>query len=130
MIGAGTMGSGIAICALDAGLQVTLVEQDAGALTAGRERSLKHYARKLNADDAAERERRLVCTTDWQSLTHAPRTSVKKPIRAWPLLLIPNGTLDPDAVDRSIEPTICVAPAARPRTLISPGRPCGTPYPG
>lgn len=27
VIGAGTMGSGIAICALDAGLQVTLVEQ-------------------------------------------------------------------------------------------------------
>jgi hypothetical protein len=70
VIGAGTMGSGIAICALDAGLQVTPVEQDAGALTAGRERILKHYARKLNADDAAERERRLVCTTDWQSLTH------------------------------------------------------------
>ncbi|CAN7636818.1 3-hydroxyacyl-CoA dehydrogenase NAD-binding domain-containing protein [Caballeronia sp. LjRoot29] len=70
VIGAGTMGSGIAICALDAGLQVTLVEQDAGALDAGRERILKHYERKLNADDVAERARRLVCTTDWQSLTH------------------------------------------------------------
>jgi 3-hydroxyacyl-CoA dehydrogenase len=29
IIGAGTMGAGIAICALDAGLQVVLLEQDA-----------------------------------------------------------------------------------------------------
>lgn len=69
MIGAATMGSGVAICALDAGLHVTLIEQDAGALNAGRERILKHYERNLNADDTAERVRMLVCTTDWQSLT-------------------------------------------------------------
>ena len=68
VIGAGTMGSGIAICALDAGLQVTLIEQDAGALETGCERIRRHYARKLSATGAAERERELVATTNWQAL--------------------------------------------------------------
>jgi hypothetical protein len=59
-----------------------------------------------------------------------PRTGVKKPKRVWPLSLIANGTFDPDAVNRSVGPTICVAPATTLITLSSPGRPCGTPYRG
>ncbi len=44
IIGAGTMGSGIAICCLDAGLQVILVDATSDAVTAGRERIRAHYA--------------------------------------------------------------------------------------
>src|SRR5262249_9571863 len=35
VVGAGTMGAGIAICFLDAGIPVTLIERDQGALDAG-----------------------------------------------------------------------------------------------
>src|SRR4051812_25449196 len=43
VIGAGTMGTGIAITGLDAGLQVTLLEQDAAALERGATRIREHY---------------------------------------------------------------------------------------
>jgi 3-hydroxyacyl-CoA dehydrogenase len=73
VIGAGTMGTGIAICGLDAGLEVTLLEQDAAALERGATRLREHYARrvaagKVRADSAAECESRLRATTDWQAL--------------------------------------------------------------
>lgn len=70
VIGAGTMGTGIAIAALDAGLSVLLIEQDEAALQRGRQRVIDHYAQrvaqgKLKASAAAEREARLDASTDW-----------------------------------------------------------------
>ena len=44
VIGAGTMGQGIAIALLDAGLAVTMIENDAAALARARERVGAHYA--------------------------------------------------------------------------------------
>ncbi len=76
IIGAGTMGTGIAICALDAGLTVILLEQDEVALKRGRQRVVDHYqgrvtAGKLKADVAAVNEARLHPSTDWHQLTQA-----------------------------------------------------------
>ena len=73
VIGAGTMGVGIAIAALDAGCNVTLVEQDDAALTRGWGKIKSHYVRrvqsgKVTADEAAAREERLVATTDWNEM--------------------------------------------------------------
>ncbi|MBL0252672.1 MAG: enoyl-CoA hydratase/isomerase family protein [Polaromonas sp.] len=76
VIGAGTMGAGIAICALDAGLQVVLLEQDADALQRGQERVASHYQRqletkKISAQDADARQACLTLTTDWTLLQRA-----------------------------------------------------------
>ena len=76
IIGAGTMGTGIAIGALDAGLDVILLEQDQAALERGHQRVVDHYqsrvtAGKLNADVAASNEGRLHPTTDWSQLGRA-----------------------------------------------------------
>jgi 3-hydroxyacyl-CoA dehydrogenase len=76
VIGAGTMGSGIAIAALDAGLAVLLLEQDDAALGRGRQRIGDHYrdrvtAGKLKAPAAADNEIRLEATTDWERLADA-----------------------------------------------------------
>jgi 3-hydroxyacyl-CoA dehydrogenase len=76
VIGAGTMGSGIAIAALDAGLAVLLLEQDDTALVRGRQRISDHYrdrvtAGKLKAAAAADNESRLEATTDWERLAVA-----------------------------------------------------------
>lgn len=76
IIGAGTMGTGIAIAALDAGLSVLLLEQDDTALLCGRERVVEHYrsrvaAGKLSASVAADSEARLATTTDWALLARA-----------------------------------------------------------
>ena len=70
IVGAGTMGTGIAICALDAGLKVILLEQDAAALQRGRQRVSEHYqgrvtAGKIKAAVAADCEARLEPTVDW-----------------------------------------------------------------
>ncbi|MFM2058160.1 MAG: hypothetical protein RLY71_2545 [Pseudomonadota bacterium] len=74
VIGAGTMGSGIAIAALDAGLAVLLLEQDEAALARGQQRISDHYrdrvtAGKLKAAAAADNEARLAVTTDWPRLS-------------------------------------------------------------
>ncbi len=73
VIGAGTMGTGIAITGLDADLEVTLLEQDAAALQRGANRVREHYARrvgagKMSTDRAAECQSRLHATTDWNAL--------------------------------------------------------------
>jgi 3-hydroxyacyl-CoA dehydrogenase len=70
VIGAGTMGSGIAIAALDAGFEVVLLEQDAAALERGSARIHDHYAGrvkagKMEATVAAQREARLRGSVDW-----------------------------------------------------------------
>ena len=76
IIGAGTMGTGIAIAALDAQLTVVLLEQDAAALERGRMRVADHYqsrvtAGKLKASVAAGHQARLYPTTDWTQLALA-----------------------------------------------------------
>jgi len=76
VIGAGTMGAGIAICALDAGLDVILLEQDNAALQRGQQRVTDHYqsrvtAGKMKASNAAANETRLIATTDWAQLARA-----------------------------------------------------------
>ncbi|MDE2296085.1 MAG: enoyl-CoA hydratase/isomerase family protein [Gammaproteobacteria bacterium] len=56
IVGAGTMGSGIAIAAATAGLEVTLVDTQAAALAAGLERIARHFTdvhRKGRLDAAA-----------------------------------------------------------------------------
>ena len=73
VIGAGTMGSGIAIAALDADFDVVLLEQDAAALARGADRIRDHYAGrvqsgKVSSADAARREARLRATTAWNDL--------------------------------------------------------------
>jgi 3-hydroxyacyl-CoA dehydrogenase len=74
VVGAGTMGSGIALCALDAGLQVVLLEQNDQALEMGSERIRQYYADrvkrgKLTTERAAQCMERLRPTTDWDHLT-------------------------------------------------------------
>ncbi len=76
VIGAGTMGTGIAICALDAGLSVILVEQDEAALTRGRQRIAEHYAGrvkagKLKPSAALAAQKHLLASCDWQTLAQA-----------------------------------------------------------
>ncbi|MCM2339710.1 3-hydroxyacyl-CoA dehydrogenase NAD-binding domain-containing protein [Rhodoferax sp.] len=76
VIGAGTMGSGIAIAALDADLSVLLLEQDENALERGRQRIKTHYRErvqsgKINEFQAATNESRLTTTTDWSRLVEA-----------------------------------------------------------
>ena len=76
IIGAGTMGAGIAICALNAGLTVILLEQDSAALQRGQQRVTEHYqgrvaAGKMKASLAAANEARLTPTTDWAQLSRA-----------------------------------------------------------
>lgn len=76
IIGAGTMGSGIAICGLDAGLDVLLLEADKEALERGRRRIEEFYAGrvkggKLKAPEASARTSRLTTTVDWEQLRSA-----------------------------------------------------------
>ncbi|MFP5517896.1 MAG: 3-hydroxyacyl-CoA dehydrogenase NAD-binding domain-containing protein [Alphaproteobacteria bacterium] len=76
VIGAGTMGTGIAIAALDAGFPVTLLERDAGALDTGMARLREHYARrvdagKMSAPAAGKRLAALDPTTDLARLDAA-----------------------------------------------------------
>ncbi|HEX7891803.1 MAG TPA: 3-hydroxyacyl-CoA dehydrogenase NAD-binding domain-containing protein [Ramlibacter sp.] len=76
VIGAGTMGTGIAIAALDAGLAVTLLEQDEAALLRGVKRIQDHYgervvAGKMAQATAAACQARLQATLDWAALGQA-----------------------------------------------------------
>lgn len=76
VIGAGTMGSGIAIAALDAGYEVLLLEQDATALERGALRIHEHYegrvrAGKMKPSVAAANEARLRARLEWAELASA-----------------------------------------------------------
>jgi 3-hydroxyacyl-CoA dehydrogenase len=76
VIGAGTMGAGIAICALDAGLHVLLLEQNDEALARGQQRVSEHYsgrvaAGKMKPAIAEAAQARLTATTDWVQLARA-----------------------------------------------------------
>lgn len=76
VIGAGTMGAGIAISALDTGFEVLLLDQDADALARGKQRVLDHYAGRVNAarltqEQAAQRVGRFSGTSAWDRLAAA-----------------------------------------------------------
>ncbi len=76
VIGAGTMGTGIAICALDAGLNVLLLEQNHEALARGQQRVTEHYrgrvaAGKTKPAAAAAAQARLTASIDWPLLARA-----------------------------------------------------------
>jgi len=76
VVGGGTMGSGISVALADAGLDVTLVERDAEAEAAARDRVRGIYGRQLRSGRLAEqlfRERsgRIAYSTDLHSLRHA-----------------------------------------------------------
>jgi 3-hydroxyacyl-CoA dehydrogenase len=76
VVGAGTMGTGIAIVALDAGFDVLLLEQDETALGRGTQRIQAHYADrveagKLCAEVEAERVSRLRGSLDWDLIAEA-----------------------------------------------------------
>ena len=76
VIGGGTMGAGIAVAMLDAGLDVVLIERDAAALQSGRERIDGVYQRQIKSGrlDAATLERRLSrlsAATDYAALSTA-----------------------------------------------------------
>ena len=74
VIGGGTMGAGIAVAMLDAGLDVVLIERDAASLQAGRERIDGVYQRQVASgrlDAAARKQRlsRLSAATDYAALS-------------------------------------------------------------
>lgn len=76
VIGAGTMGAGIAIAALDGGFDVLLMEQDPAALARGAARVRDHYASRVGAgklDAAVARacQDRLRTSLDWTDLAGA-----------------------------------------------------------
>lgn len=76
IIGAGAMGSGIALAALDAGYAVLLLEQDGAALERGVARIREHYSGrvqsgKMLAEQAQARQDRLQSTLDWSALAQA-----------------------------------------------------------
>jgi 3-hydroxyacyl-CoA dehydrogenase len=75
VLGAGTMGSGIAISALDAGFDVVLLDQDAAALERGLARIREYYAgrvaaARLTPEAAQACEARLATTSDWSRLAN------------------------------------------------------------
>ena len=76
VIGAGTMGSGIAIAALDAGYEVLLLEQESAALERGANLIHEHYAGrvasgKMKAAVAMACESRLSASLDWPRIAEA-----------------------------------------------------------
>ncbi|HJV25872.1 MAG TPA: 3-hydroxyacyl-CoA dehydrogenase NAD-binding domain-containing protein [Aromatoleum sp.] len=76
VIGAGTMGSGIAIAALEGGYDVLLLEQDEAALGRGATRIVEHYrgrvsAGKLDAARADAALARLETSVDWDRVAMA-----------------------------------------------------------
>lgn len=76
IIGAGTMGVGIAIASMEAGLSVTLIDEQAAALARASRRLQDHFASRvsrgrLKASDAADCEARCQVTRDWPALRHA-----------------------------------------------------------
>ncbi len=76
VIGAGTMGSGIAVSLADAGLAVDLLEQNADAAAAGARRVQDLYQARVNRGrlseaEAAERLALIHASDDWSSVSAA-----------------------------------------------------------
>ena len=73
IIGAGTMGGGIAMCFAQAGFQVTLVDQDQEGIDRGLGTIHKNYdisvqRGRLSSDQVTDYLSNLEATTDWQAL--------------------------------------------------------------
>ena len=73
VVGGGTMGSGIAICAVSAGFDVVLIERDAASVQACEARLCEYFAArvqqgKMDSEAAAACEARLSVSTDWGRL--------------------------------------------------------------
>lgn len=73
VVGAGTMGTGIAMAVLDAGLEVVLVERDAAALERGMATIEQSYRRRVQAgrlypELAFQRQAALHAGLDWSAL--------------------------------------------------------------
>jgi 3-hydroxyacyl-CoA dehydrogenase len=88
VVGAGTMGSGIAITCADAGLTVILKEADEQALSRGLARLDEHYAgaaRKGRVTEAQAKERRarLRGTLDYADLADSDLATSRPCSRAW-----------------------------------------------
>jgi 3-hydroxyacyl-CoA dehydrogenase len=76
VVGGGTMGAGIAVSMLDAGLKVTMIERDDAALALGRFRVEKVYdglvaKGRVLPQDKADRMARFSCGTDCAALSNA-----------------------------------------------------------
>lgn len=76
VIGAGTMGAGIAIAALDAGFKVTLVDQQADALARGVSRITDHYKKQVQGGketepSASRKTNALIHAIDWGQIAEA-----------------------------------------------------------
>jgi len=76
VVGGGTMGSGIAVCFLNVGIPVTLLESDQSALERGAARIREVYEGRVRRGKMPpeERDRRLALLTttlDYQALAHA-----------------------------------------------------------
>jgi 3-hydroxyacyl-CoA dehydrogenase len=76
IIGAGTMGGGIAMCFAQAGFRVTLVDQDQDSIDRGMNIIRKNYdisvqRGRLSADQVSSFLSNLKATTDWQMLKGA-----------------------------------------------------------
>jgi 3-hydroxyacyl-CoA dehydrogenase len=76
VVGAGTMGAGIAVSLADAGLMVDLLEQTADAATAGAGRVQNLYQARvkrgrLTDANVAERLARIRTSDDWSVVSHA-----------------------------------------------------------
>jgi len=76
IIGAGTMGGGIAMCFAQAGFRVTLVDQDQDGIDRGMNIIRKNYdisvqRGRLSADQVTAFLANLEATTDWQALKGA-----------------------------------------------------------
>lgn len=74
VIGAGTMGSGIALALLQAGLDVVLLEQDNAALQRGQERITADYQRRIKSGRLTQAQAdtelgRLHASTDWSQIS-------------------------------------------------------------
>ena len=73
VVGGGLMGSGIAICLADAGIDTVVIARDAKAVLACEQRVQKHYAdrvgeAKTSADQATACAQRIAISTDWSRL--------------------------------------------------------------
>jgi 3-hydroxyacyl-CoA dehydrogenase len=76
VIGAGTMGTGIAFAALDAGFTVSLLEREEAALGRGVDRIRSYYggrvkSGRLSATEADERQGRLRASLNWAMVSDA-----------------------------------------------------------
>lgn len=68
VIGAGTMGAGIAAALLQAGLQVTLIERDEESAQKGAQRVQGLLARAVEMGRLQAQDIHLIATSDWQTL--------------------------------------------------------------